>query len=230
MILCTDGAGTMTGKNIQLTDRLHRYLLDVSLREPPILGSLREETAQLPLARMQISPEQGQFMALLVRLMRARRVLEVGVFTGYSSLSMALAMPADGHLVACDVSEEWTATARRYWNEAGVADRIELRLGPALPTLDALLESGAADSFDMAFVDADKAHYDAYYERALRLLRPGGLLLIDNVLWSGRVIEPQARDDDTLALRALNKKIHADERVSISMLPLADGLTLAMKR
>ncbi|MEJ2344709.1 MAG: class I SAM-dependent methyltransferase [Gammaproteobacteria bacterium] len=220
----------MTGKNIQLTDRLHRYLLDVSLREPPILGSLREETAQLPLARMQISPEQGQFMALLVRLMRARRVLEVGVFTGYSSLSMALAMPADGHLVACDVSEEWTATARRYWNEAGVADRIELRLGPALPTLDALLESGAADSFDMAFVDADKAHYDAYYERALRLLRPGGLLLIDNVLWSGRVIEPQARDDDTLALRALNKKIHADERVSISMLPLADGLTLAMKR
>ena len=220
----------MTGKNIQLTDGLHRYLLDVSLREPPILRRLREETARLPLARMQIAPEQGQFMALLVQLLQARRVLEVGVFTGYSSLSMALAMPADGHLVACDLSEEWTATARRYWNEAGVADRIELRLGPALSTLDALLESGAAESFDMAFLDADKAHYDAYYERALRLLRRAGLLLIDNVLWSGRIIDSQARDDDTLALRALNEKIHTDERVSISMLPLADGLTLAMKR
>lgn len=220
----------MTGKNIQLTDGLHRYLLDVSLREPPILSRLREETARLPLARMQIAPEQGQFMALLVQLLQARRVLEVGVFTGYSSLSMALAMPADGHLVACDLSDEWTATARRYWNEAGVADRIELRLGPALSTLDALLDSGAADSFDMAFLDADKTRYDAYYERALRLLRRGGLLLIDNVLWSGRVIDSQAQDDDTLALRVLNEKIHADERVSISMLPLADGLTLVMKR
>jgi predicted O-methyltransferase YrrM len=220
----------MTGKNIQLDDGLRRYLLDVSLREAPILRRLREETAQLPLARMQIAPEQGQFMALLVQLLQARRVLEVGVFTGYSSLSMALAMPADGHLVACDMSEEWTATARRYWDEAGVADRIEFRLGPALSTLDALLESGAAGSFDMAFVDADKTRYDAYYERALRLLRPGGLLLIDNVLWSGRVIDPKAQDDDTSALRALNEKIHGDARVSISMLPLADGLTLVMKR
>ncbi len=220
----------MTGKNIVLDAPLHAYLQSVSLREPPLFARLREETAALPNARMQIAPEQGQFMALLVGLTGARRCLEIGVFTGYSALWVANALPPDGRLVACDVSEEWTAVGRRYWQEAGVAERIDLRLAPALDTLDALLNEGEAGRFDLAFIDADKANYDAYYERCLSLLRPGGLVLLDNVLWSGKVADPAANDEDTLALRALNEKIHADGRVSISMLPLADGLTLAMKR
>jgi caffeoyl-CoA O-methyltransferase len=179
---------------------------------------------------MQVSPEQGQFMALLVRLLGARRCLEVGTFTGYSALACALALPPDGRLVTLDISAEWTAVARRHWLDAGVADRIDLRLGPAAGSLAALLAEGAADSFDFAFVDADKTGYDAYYELALQLVRPGGLIAFDNVLWSGRVADPNAQDADTTALRALNRKLHADARVDLSMLPIGDGLTLARRR
>ena len=220
----------MTNKSLQMTDPLYEYILSVSLREPPVLQQLREETANHPRASMQISPEQGQFMSLLVQLMGARRTLEVGVFTGYSSLATALALPPEGRIVACDVSEEWTAIARRYWHEAGVAQKIDLRLAPALETLDGLLSHGQAGRFDFAFIDADKDSYDAYYERVLELLRSGGLMAIDNVLWSGRVADPEERDGDTVALRALNEKIHRDERVIPSLLPIADGLTLALKR
>lgn len=220
----------MTAKTISLDERLHRYLLGASLREPPLLRRLREETARDPLARMQIAPEQGQFMALLVRLMGARRAIEVGVFTGYSSLCIAQALPPDGWLLACDIDEERTAVARRYWREAGVDGRVELRLAPAIETLDGLLEQGAAGSFDFMFIDADKTGYDGYYERGLRLLRPGGLLVVDNVLWSGRVADPADDDEDTRALRAFNAKLHREERIWLSLLPLADGLTLALKR
>jgi caffeoyl-CoA O-methyltransferase len=179
---------------------------------------------------MQISPEQGQFMRLLIELLDVRRIVEIGVFTGYSGLSMALALPPDGKLIACDVSEEFTQVARRYWREAGVADRIELRLAPAVETLDRLIADGGTGSFDLAFIDADKENYDAYYEKCLVLLRPGGVLLIDNVLWSGRVARPEDTSRDTTALRALNEKLHRDERVSLSMLPVGDGLTIARKR
>jgi len=220
----------MTAKNVVMDPSLQAYLQSVSLREPPLLAHLREETAALPNARMQVAPEQGQFMALLVELTGARRCLEIGVFTGYSALWVASALPPDGRLVACDVSAEWTAVARRYWEAAGVRERIDLRLAPALETLDGLLAAGAAGSFDLAFIDADKANYDAYYEACLELLRGGGLMLIDNVLWSGRVADPAVEDEDTAAIRALNGKIHTDQRVSISMLPVADGLTLALKR
>lgn len=212
-----------------LTDELHAYLQAVSLREPDILRRLRAETAPMELAQMQISPEQGQFMALLVRLMGARRYLEIGTFTGYSALAVALALPADGRVVACDVNREWTDIARRYWREAGVAERVELRLAPAVETLDALLRDGAAP-FDLAFIDADKKNYDSYYERALRLVRPGGVIAIDNVLWGGAVADPARDDDDTRAIDALNRKIHADSRVEISLLPIGDGLTLARRR
>ena len=220
----------MANRTITLSDGLYDYLLDVSLREPDVLRRLREETAKIPAAAMQIAPEQGQFMALLVELMGARKAIEVGTFTGYSSLSVALALPPGGRLVACDVNEEWTAVARRYWAEAGVADRIDLRLGPALETLDGLIAEGEAGTFDFAFIDADKAGYDAYYERILTLLRPGGLVSVDNVLWSGRVIDTAKQDSDTRAIRAFNEKIHADPRVSLSLVPIGDGLTLARKR
>lgn len=217
-------------KNLALSDALREYLLSVSLREPDVLKRLREETASLPRASMQIVPEQGQFMGLLARLMRAGRIVEVGVFTGYSSLCLALALPPEGRLTALDISEEWTAVARRYWREAGVAGKIDLRLGPALDSLAALLAEGNAGRYDLAFIDADKENYGGYYERALELLRPGGLLLIDNVLWGGQAADPGADSPEALAIRALNAKIHADPRVDISMLPLADGLTLALKR
>ncbi|MCH8213161.1 MAG: class I SAM-dependent methyltransferase [Proteobacteria bacterium] len=220
----------MANRTITLSDGLYDYLLDVSLREPDVLRRLREETAKIPAAAMQIAPEQGQFMALLVELMGARKAIEVGTFTGYSSLSVALALPPGGRLVACDVNEEWTAVARRYWAEAGVADRIDLRLAPALETLDGLIAEGEAGTFDFAFIDADKAGYDAYYERILTLLRPGGLVSVDNVLWSGRVIDTAKQDSDTRAIRAFNEKIHADPRVSLSLVPIGDGLTLARKR
>ena len=220
----------MSNRTIDLNDALYDYLLSVSLRETDLQRRLREETAALPMARMQISPEQGQFMAMLVRLMGARRVLEVGVFTGYSSLAVALALPEDGRIVACDVSKEWTAVARRYWAEAGVADRIELRLAPAVDTLDALLAGGAAGTFDLAFIDADKTGYLDYYERSLELLRPGGLLMTDNTLWSGRVADPEVRDADTVALRHYNEHLHRDQRVDLSLVPIGDGLTLARKR
>jgi caffeoyl-CoA O-methyltransferase len=220
----------MSNKTLPLTDDLYRYLLDVSLREPDLLRQLREETASHPQSSMQIAPEQGQFMALLVRLIGARTTLEVGVFTGYSSLVVALALPPDGTIVACDVSEEYTAVARRYWQEAGVSEKINLRLAPAIETLDALLEAGRADTFDFAFIDADKESYDAYYERALRLLRPGGLMVIDNVLKGGDVADPFVTTPAVAAIRALNKKLHHDDRIDLSLIPVADGLTLARKR
>ncbi len=220
----------MAGRRTEIDDRLHDYILASSLREPEVLRRLREETANLAGAGMQIGPEQGQFMALLVELIGARRTLEVGTFTGYSALVVALAMPPEGRVLACDVSEEYTAVARRYWAEAGVADKIELHLAPAFETLDRLLAEGQAGSFDFAFIDADKANYGTYYERARALLRPGGLAAIDNVLWDGKVAEEALDDPDTRAIQALNAKLKDDPRVTISLLPLGDGLTLARKR
>ncbi|BDI15571.1 O-methyltransferase [Nostoc cf. commune SO-36] len=220
----------MPKQSIGLDNQLYNYLLSVSLREPEILGKLRQETANHPQRGMQISPEQGQFMSLLVQLIGAKKTLEVGVFTGYSSLSVALALPPDGKIIACDVSEEFTAIARRYWQKAGVADKIELRLAPALETLDQLLATGQAETYDFAFIDADKENYDGYYERSLQLVRPGGLIAIDNVLWSGQVAEDQYQDESTQSIRALNKKLHHDERITLSLVPIADGLTLAIKR
>jgi predicted O-methyltransferase YrrM len=220
----------MSNRSIMLTDSLYEYMNDVSLREPPLLLALREETSELTQRSMQISPEQGQFMALLVRLTGARRCLEVGVFTGYSSLATALALPEDGRIVACDVSEEWTAVARRYWKRAGVDHKIDLRLAPATETLDALVAEGRGGTFDFAFIDADKTNYLAYYERTLALLRTGGLVLIDNTLWSGKVADPEVADADTVALRHFNEILHRDERVDLSLLPVGDGLTLARKR
>ncbi len=219
----------MSNKTLPLDDALYEYLLSVSSREPDVLARLRAETAREPMARMLSAPEQGQFMALLVQLTGARKCLEVGVYTGYSALWVALALPADGILVACDVSEEWTAIGRRYWSEAGVTGRIDLRLAPALSTLEQLLEDGADGSFDFAFIDADKENYLAYYEATLQLVRPGGLILIDNTLWSGAVADPADQEPDTRAIRALNKHIHADRRVQMSLLPVADGLTLVLK-
>jgi caffeoyl-CoA O-methyltransferase len=223
----------MSNRTLTLTDELYQYVLSVSLREPELLRRLREETAQLPEHRMQISPEQGQFMALLVKLLSARRVVEVGTFTGYSALVMALALPAEGRLIACDVNETWTAIARRYWQEAGVAAKIDLRLAPAIATLDQLLAFGRGGTWrgtvDFVFIDADKTNYSLYFERALELVRPGGLIAIDNVLWSGKVLDQNERDADTEAIRRFNQERLADQRVSLSLLPIADGLTLALK-
>jgi caffeoyl-CoA O-methyltransferase len=220
----------MSSQPTPVSGKLHDYLLSVSLREPDALRELREETARMPQAQMQIAPEQGAFMMLLTELLDANKYLEIGVFTGYSALAVALAMPPAGRVTACDVSEEFTSVARRYWQRAGVADKIDLRLAPALETLDKLLAEGRAGTYDFAFIDADKTNYGGYYERALQLLRTGGLVAFDNVLWSGRVADADAQDADTVALRALNAKLHADPRVTLAMLPLADGLTLARKR
>lgn len=220
----------MSVATIAMTEALYGYLLKTTLREPELLRRLRQETARLPSGGMQISPEQGQLMALLVELMGARRCLEVGVFTGYSSTVVALALPADGKLVACDVSEEWTSVARRYWREAGVESKVELQLRPALLTLDELLARGDGGSFDFAFIDADKTAYDAYYERCLALLRPGGLVAIDNTLWSGAVADESDQSEATRAIRALNQKLGADSRVSACLVPIGDGLYLARKR
>ena len=220
----------MSNKTLPLNDELYQYLLSVSLREPEVLEQLHRESTSDPMVRMQSAPEQGQFMALLVRLLGARKCLEIGVYTGYSSLWVALALPQDGLLVACDTSEAWTAIARRYWEAAGVRDRIRLELAPALETLERLLGDGQAGSFDFVFIDADKENYRAYYEQSLLLLRPGGLIVIDNTLWSGSVADNTIQDADTCAIRALNKFIHTDERVHMSLLPVADGLTLVMKR
>ena len=220
----------MTNRSISLTDSLYEYLLSVSLREPDLLRRLREETAALPNARMQIAPEQGQFMALMVQLTGARHCLEVGVFTGYSSLAVALALPDGGRIVACDVSEEWTTVARRYWSAAGVAHKIDLRLAPALETLEGLLAAGEAGSYDFAFLDADKENYLRYYELALGLVRPGGLIVADNTLWSGRVIDPSNDEAATVGLRRFNETLHTDDRIDLSLLPVGDGLTLARKR
>jgi predicted O-methyltransferase YrrM len=220
----------MANRSLELTDQVYDYLLEVSLREHPVLARLREETAELPLSIMQIAPEQGQFMRLLVQILGAKRCLEIGTFTGYSSLSVALGLPADGQIIACDVSVDFTEIALRYWAEAGVADKIDLRLGPAIETLDDLLKEGASGSFDFAFIDADKENYLPYYERCLKLIRPGGLIAVDNVLWNGSVVDPEKTDADTLAIRELNQKLRDDERVDISMVPIGDGLTLARKR
>ena len=219
----------MTGKTIGLEGALYEYYAAHAYREPGILKELRAETAMLggPSA-MQIGPEQGAFMAILVKLMNARRILELGTFTGYSSLAMALA--GDVRIIAADVSEEWTTVARRYWKKAGVAERIDLRLAPGAETIDELLRAGEGGHFDLVFIDADKVSYDLYYEGALKLLRTGGLVLIDNVLWSGDVARPEIQDEDTVALRALNTKIIADGRVEHVMVPICDGLTLARKR
>ena len=219
----------MSNKTFTLSDDLYEYLFENSVREPDILRRLREETARDSMARMQIAPEQGQLMQLLVRLMGARRYLEVGVFTGYSSLAVALALPAGGRIVACDVTENWTRMARRYWAEAGVAEKVDLRLAPALQTLDGLIAGGAAGSFDFAFIDADKTGYSAYYERALTLVRTGGLIAVDNTLWEGRVADPKARDADTRAIRDFNRRLRDDPRVHQCLVPIGDGLSLAIK-
>jgi predicted O-methyltransferase YrrM len=220
----------MSNKNLGLSDRLTDYIQSISVREAQVLAELRQETSRHPMGRMQIAPEQGQFMALLVQLIGARKTLEIGVFTGYSALVVALALPDDGKVIACDVSEEFTKIARQFWQKAGVTHKIDLHLAPAIETLDQLLTSGQANTFDFAFIDADKSNYANYYERALQLIRPGGLIAIDNVLWSGAVADPQIQDTRTNAIRALNQKLHQDERIILSLIPIADGLTLAMKR
>ena len=220
----------MTNRSLNLDDALYQYLLDVSLRESPLLKRLREETAQLPTARWQIAPEQGQFMALLVQISGARKILEIGTFTGYSALCMAQAMPADGRLICCDLPGDYNAIAERYWHEAGVAERIDLRLAPALETLSALERGGQSESFDLIFIDADKANYRVYLEHALVLVRQGGLILFDNVLWSGRVLEKSPESADTRAIQALNRGLLRDSRIDLSLLPLGDGLTLCRKR
>ena len=219
----------MARRTLDLDDRLYGYLLKVGVRESELLKELRIETSKLSSAGMQIGPDQGAFMHLLAGLIGARRALEIGTFTGYSSLCVASALPADGKLICCDVSEEYTSIARNYWRRAGLESKIELRLGPAVATLDALIEAKVPE-FDFIFIDADKTNYSNYYERALKLVRTDGLIAIDNVLWGGDVADPAENDDDTKAIRALNDKVRADERVTLSMIPLGDGLTLARKR
>lgn len=216
-------------RSLHVDDLLFQYLMDQSIREHPAQVALRAATASHPHAGMQIGPDQGQFMALLVKLVGARRTIEVGVFTGYSALTVALALPDDGHLLACDISDEYTRVGRPYWEQAGVAHKIDLRLAPARETLDAELAAGAAGQYDFAFIDADKTGYDAYYERCLQLLRPGGLIAVDNTLWSGNVARP-ATDADTAALQQFNTKVHRDQRVDMALLSIGDGVTLARKR
>jgi caffeoyl-CoA O-methyltransferase len=220
----------MSTRSIGLSEALHQYMLDVSLRESEVMRRLRDETAEHPKSEMQIAPEQGQFMQLLVRMLDARKTLEIGTFTGYSALAVAEALPEDGRVVACDISEEYTRIARRYWKEAGVDDTIDLRIAPALDTLDALLDDGQAGTFEFAFIDADKQQYDAYYERSLQLLRSGGLVVLDNVFRDGRVADPDIDNESVRAIQRLNQKLHTDERIHLSMIPVADGLTLALKK
>ena len=219
----------MSTRTTPVTDAVYAYLLGL-VHEPDVLRRLREETAQLPMSRMQIAPEQGQFMALLVELMSARRCLELGVFTGYSTLSVALALPSDGLIVACDVNEEWTSIARRYFEEAEMTHKLDLRLAPAHQSLDALLESGAEESFDFCFIDADKENYVSYYDKCLRLIRHGGLIAVDNALWGGAVASAAEDDEETRTIRELNRAVASDERVSHSLVPIGDGLLLARRR
>ena len=220
----------MSRNYLALNDQSYNYLLDTSLRETEVAQRLREATGNLPEGGLQISPNQGQFMALLVQLMSAKKTLEIGVFTGYSALVVALALPDDGKIIACDISAEWTSIGRRYWAEAGVNHKIDLRLAPAVATLEALIADGQAGTFDFAFIDADKTNYDNYYERALQLVRKGGLIVFDNTLWYGKVADENEQDDDTVALRVLNKKLQADERIFMSQIPVGDGVTLAIPR
>ena len=221
----------MSNQSIGLSDSLYQYLLANSVHEPEILAKLRAETAQHPLVNMQISPEQGQLMGLLVQLIGAKKCLEVGVFTGYSSLAVALNLPDDGQIIACDVSDEFTSIARKYWQEAGVSHKISLYIAPALATLDRLILNGESGTFDFAFIDADKNNYGAYYDRCFQLVRQGGLILVDNVLWYGRVADP-AMDNDkrTQAIKQINQQIYCDDRVQISLIPIGDGLTIARKK
>jgi len=219
----------MTRKTLNITDKIYDYLLSASLKETDIQRELREVTAKQPQAMMQIAPDQGQLMAMLIRLMHAKKVIEIGVFTGYSSLCIAMALPDDGHIVACDINKDYTDIAQRYWRIAGVADKIELILAPAIQTLDRLLAQGEQGTYDFVFIDADKPEYPDYYERALQLIRSGGLIVIDNVLWYGKPADPDENDKDTLAIRKFNQKLNLDNRVMISMLTIADGVTLALK-
>jgi predicted O-methyltransferase YrrM len=220
----------MANQTIGLSDELAAYVREVGSREPDVLARLRAETAEIPQHGMQIAPEEGAFLAMLVELTGARRCIEVGTFTGYSSLAVALVLPDDGSLVCCDVSEEWTSMARRYWEEAGVAGKIDLRIAPATETLDRMIEGGEQARYDFAFVDADKSGYDDYYERLLSLIRPGGLIVFDNMLRDGRVLDQNPDNKDTAAIQALNQKLATDERVSLCLLPIADGVTLARRR
>jgi Predicted O-methyltransferase len=219
----------MANRSLPLDDALYSYLLRVGVREPDVLARLRRASDREEMAIMRSAPEQGQFMAMLLKLMEAGRVLEIGTYTGYATLWMALALPRDGEIATCDISETWTAVGRRYWRLAGVEERVRLVLQPALMTLDALLAEGQRESFDFAFIDADKENYPAYYERCLELVRRGGLICIDNVLWGGAVADPKRRDGATRAIRAFNAALKRDRRVEIAMLPVADGLTLARK-
>lgn len=220
----------MTAKPTLDLPSLFDYVFEQSIRDDALLQSLRRETEDTGMARMQIAADQGQLMALLVKLIGATRIIEVGTFTGYSSLCMARALPDNGEIICCDLSEEWTQIAQRYWQQAGVENRISLKLAPAVETLDALLNDQQQDQFDLAFIDADKENYDAYYERCLQLIRPNGLILLDNMLWSGRVADESVQDEDTLAIRALNSKLKDDGRVDLSLLTVADGITVLRKR
>ena len=220
----------MSHFSIQLTPELHQYLQSVSVRDQEVLNALQEETAREEFARMQISPEQGQLMALLIKILGAERTIEIGVFTGYSTLCVAQALPDHGQIVACDIDDRCTNIARRYWKQAGVAHKIHLHLAPALQTLDQLLIEGQQDRFDFAFIDADKENYQNYYERCLTLIRPGGLIAADNVLWGGSVIDSTKQDADTRAIRFFNQQLRDDKRIDLSMIPIGDGLTLARKR
>lgn len=220
----------MSNSTINLTDELYAYLKSVSLRETELMEALRNETAKLPMSAMQIAPEQGQFMALITKLIGAKNVIEVGTFTGYSALAVAQALPDDGKLIACDVSEEWTSIGKRYWQQAGVADKIELHIAPALQTLDALLQNNMVGQFDMAFIDADKENYQHYYESCLQLLRSGGLIMVDNVLWGGSVIDDTNQKPETVAIRKFNEYLYQDQRVDISLIPVGDGISMVRKQ
>ena len=220
----------MSRRTTPLTDELYDYYLEVSLRESDVLRRLREETARLEKAQMQISPEQGQFMHLLVKLIGARLALEIGTFTGYSALCVAKALPEDGKLIACDIDEEWPSFGMRYWAEAGVRDRIDFRAGPAIETLSDLTHEGMEESFDFVFIDADKRGLDDYYQMSLRLVRRGGVIAVDNTLWHGKVADDEVHDDDTMAIRGFNARVIDDERVELSLVPIGDGLTLLRKR
>jgi predicted O-methyltransferase YrrM len=220
----------MANRTIEVSEVLYDYLVSATLRESEVGRRLREETAKMSERSCQISPDQGQFMGLLVELLGGRRALEIGTFTGYSALCVALHLPQDGKLVACDVSTEWTNVGRRFWKEAGVDHKIDLRIAPALDTLGLMLSNGDKGTFDFAFIDADKLNYDAYYEAALELLRPGGLITIDNVLWAGKVADNSDQSAETVVIRTLNEKIRNDPRVSCSLVPIGDGLMLARKR
>ncbi len=220
----------MSRQSLQVNNQIYNYLLSVSLREPDVLKELRQETNKLPSANMQIAPEQGQFFAFLIKILQVKSAIEIGVFTGYSSLSIALALPEDGELIACDIDAETTKIAQRYWEKAGVQHKIKLRIAPAIETLDLLINNGHTDSYDFAFIDAHKPEYIDYYERTLRLIKPGGVIVIDNVLWSGLPANLEIQDEDTVAIRNFNQHLHNDERIFISMLPVGDGLTLAVRR